>query len=133
MAVSQNKQGASKDNKITGAKNISARLLGVVIDSLKDSKAENIVSIDIRGKSSLADYMIIASGRSHRHVGAIADHLSKALKDNKFPKPRIEGLPHCDWVLVDADDVIVHIFRPEVRDFYNIEKIWSAQFDSDEN
>ncbi len=133
MAISQNKKSASKEKKTIGAKNISALLVDIVIESLKDSKAENIVSIDIRGKSSLADYMIIASGRSHRHVGAIADHLSKALKDNKFPKPRIEGLPHCDWVLVDAGDVIIHIFRPEVRDFYNIEKIWSAQFEGDEN
>jgi ribosome-associated protein len=92
--------------------------------SLEDDKAEEIVSIDIRGKSSLADVMIVASGRSQRHVGALADNLTKKLKEQGFGDIRTEGLPHCDWVLVDAGDIIVHIFRPEVRSFYNIEKIW---------
>ena len=107
------------------------RMVDVVSKSLDDAMAENIVIIDIRGKSSIGDYMIVASGRSHRHVGAVADQLTKSLHDNGFDKPRIEGLPHCDWVLVDAGDVIVHIFRPEVREFYNIEKMWSAEFADD--
>jgi len=106
-------------------------MVDVVSKSLDDAMAENIVIIDIRGKSSIGDYMIVASGRSHRHVGAVADQLTKSLHDNGFDKPRIEGLPHCDWVLVDAGDVIVHIFRPEVREFYNIEKMWSAEFADD--
>jgi len=85
------------------------------------------VVIDLKGKSSVADTMIVASGRSHRHVGAIADHLLRALKESGHGRARVEGLPHCDWVLIDAGDVIVHLFRPEVRSFYNIEKIWSVE------
>jgi len=86
-----------------------------------------VILIDLHDKSSVADAMIVASGRSHRHVGAMADHLLRALKDAGFGKARVEGLPHCDWVLIDAGDVIVHLFRPEVRSFYNIEKIWSVE------
>jgi len=71
--------------------------------------------------------MIVASGRSHRHVGAMADHLLRVLKEAGYGRARVEGLPHCDWVLIDAGDVIVHLFRPEVRAFYNIEKIWSVE------
>ncbi|MBX3568470.1 MAG: ribosome silencing factor [Rhizobiaceae bacterium] len=103
-----------------------SRALKIALASLEDSKAENIVSIDIQGKSSLADHMVIASGRSHRHVAAVADHLVKALKDEGFGNARIEGLPAADWVLIDSGDVIVHIFRPEVREFYNLEKMWQA-------
>jgi ribosome-associated protein len=86
-----------------------------------------VVHIDLKGKSSVADALVIASGRSHRHVGAMADHLLRALKDAGHGKARVEGLPACDWVLIDAGDVIVHLFRPEVRAFYNIEKIWSVE------
>lgn len=100
--------------------------LKTVLDSLEDSKAENIVSIDIQGKSSLGDYMVVASGRSNRHVAAVADHLIKALKDAGLGNARVEGLASADWVLIDAGDVIVHIFRPEVREFYNIEKLWQT-------
>lgn len=99
----------------------------LVLASLDDDKAEEIVSIDIRGKSSVADMLIVASGRSQRHVGAIAEHVTQKLKEAGVGQVRVEGLPHCDWVLVDAGDVIVHIFRPEVRGFYNIEKIWTHQ------
>ena len=99
----------------------------VILAKLDDDQAQDIVSIDLRGKSPVADAMIIASGRSHRHVGAIADHILRALKDVGVGKARVEGLPHCDWVLIDAGDVIVHLFRPEVRSFYNIEKIWSVE------
>ncbi|MGN6143664.1 MAG: ribosome silencing factor [Mesorhizobium sp.] len=104
----------------------SSRALNTVLASLEDSKAENIVPIDIQGKSSLGDHMVIASGRSHRHVAAVADHLLKALKDAGFGGARVEGLASADWVLIDSGDVIVHVFRPEVRDFYNLEKMWLA-------
>jgi ribosome-associated protein len=100
--------------------------IDTVLASLEDSKAENIVSIDIQGKSSLGDYMVIASGRSHRHVSAVADHLLKALKDAGLGNARVEGLAGADWVLIDSGDIIVHVFRPEVRDFYNLEKMWQA-------
>lgn len=103
---------------------IASPALRTVLDSLDDSKAENIVSIDIQGKSSLGDYMVIASGRSNRHVAAVADHLLKALKEGGFGTARVEGLPGADWVLIDAGDIIVHVFRPEVREFYNLEKMW---------
>jgi ribosome-associated protein len=98
----------------------------VVLTSLEDDKAEEILAIDIRGKSSLADMLIVASGRSARHVAALADHVMRKLKDAGVKDVRVEGLPHADWVLVDAGDVVVHIFRPEVRAFYNIEKIWAG-------
>ncbi len=91
---------------------------------LHDAKAEDIVCIDLRGKTALADTMIIATGRSNIHVGAIAERVIKAVKGSGVQAPRVEGLPHCDWVLVDAGDVIVHVFRPEVRQFYNLEKMW---------
>ena len=103
-----------------------SRAIRTVLASLEDSKAENIVSIDIQGKSSLGDYMVVASGRSHRHVAAVAEHLLKALKDAGLGNARVEGLPAADWVLIDTGDVIVHIFRPEVREFYNLEKMWQA-------
>ena len=107
------------------------KMIDVVLQSLEDAKAEQTVAIDIAGKSSLADHMVVTTGRSNRHVSAVADQVVKALRDNGFGKPRIEGLPHADWVLVDGGDVIVHIFRPEVREFYNIEKMWQADFAAD--
>ena len=107
------------------------QMIDVVLKSLDDAKAEETVSINITGKSSLADHMVVTSGRSNRHVSAVADQVVKALRDNGFSKPRVEGLPHADWVLVDGGDVIVHIFRPEVREFYNIEKMWAVDFAAD--
>lgn len=98
----------------------------VVLASLEDDKAEEIISIDIRGKSSFADMLVVASGRSARHVGALADHVMRKLKEAGVNDVRVEGMPQADWVLVDAGDVVVHLFRPEVRSFYNIEKIWSG-------
>jgi ribosome-associated protein len=106
-------------------------MIDVVLKSLEDAKAEQTVAIDITGKSSLTDHMVVTSGRSNRHVGAVADQVIKALREAGYSKPRIEGLPHCDWVLVDGGDVIVHIFRPEVREFYNIEKMWAVDFAGD--
>ena len=110
---------------ISGSDSVS-RALETVLASLEDSKAENIINIDIQGKSSLGDYMVVASGRSHRHVSAVAEQLMRALRDAGLGTPRVEGLPGADWVLIDSGDIIVHIFRPEVRDFYNLEKMWQA-------
>lgn len=101
-------------------------LLALVNAKLDDDKAEDIISIDLRGKTAIADFMVIASGRSQRHVGAVADHLIEALKEAGVRHVRVEGQPACDWVLIDAGDVIVHVFQPEVRVFYNIEKMWAA-------
>jgi len=88
-------------------------------------KAQDIVTLDLRGKTAIGDYMVVASGTSNRHVGSVADNVVKQLKDAGLTGLRIEGQPHCDWVLIDAGDLIVHIFRPEVRDFYGIEKMWA--------
>jgi ribosome-associated protein len=104
----------------------AARALQLVLGSLEDSKGEDIVTIDIAGKSALGDYMVVVSGRSNRHVSAIADHLITDLKSENFGNPRVEGLETGDWVLIDTGDIIVHVFRPEIREFYNIEKMWAA-------
>ena len=104
----------------------STALENAILAKLDDDKAQDIVLIDLKGKSPMADTMIVASGRSHRHVGALADHLLRTLKEQGHGKAKVEGLPHCDWVLIDSGDVIIHLFRPEVRMFYNIEKIWAV-------
>ncbi len=98
--------------------------LTVVLDSLEGSKAEDIVPIDVTGKTPLADHMVVASGRSHRHVGAVADYLLRDLKNAGVKNVRVEGLGAADWVLIDTGDIIIHVFRPEVRTFYNLEKMW---------
>ena len=100
-------------------------LHALVMQSLDDDQAQEVVSIPLAGKSSIADHMVIASGRSTRQVASMATKLAERIKE-KFRKPvRIEGLPVADWVLIDADDVIVHLFRPEVRSFYNLERMWA--------
>lgn len=98
----------------------------LILAKLDDDKAQDVTFIDLKGKSAVADGLVVASGRSHRHVGAMADHLLRALKEAGYGRCRVEGLPSCDWVLIDTGDVIVHLFRPEVRAFYNIEKIWAV-------
>lgn len=100
-------------------------LMNVILDAMEDAKAEEILPIDVKGRSSMADGMVIASGRANRHVAAIADQLVDKLKAHGQKDIRVEGLETSDWVLVDAGDIIVHIFRPEVRSFYNLEKLWS--------
>ena len=100
-------------------------LLNIVIAQLEDAKAEDIIAINLDGKTAIADNMVVASGRSNRHVGAIADQLVEKLKQAGHRHIRVEGMDQCDWVLVDAVDVVVHLFRPEVRSFYNLEKLWS--------
>lgn len=97
-----------------------------ILTALDDLKAEEVVVIDLAGKTSIADHMIVATGRSTTQVGALADRAIKALKEAGAGTPSVEGLPACDWVLIDAGDVIVHLFRPEVRAFYNLEKMWGV-------
>ncbi len=99
----------------------------VVLGRLDEDKAEDVVLIDLKGKSPLADAIVVATGRSARHVSALADHILRALKEAGYGRAKVEGLPQADWVLIDVGDVIVHIFRPEVRAFYQIEKIWSVE------
>jgi len=101
-------------------------VLKLVEASLDDDKAENTVVVDLSGKTAIADFLVIASGTSQRHVGAMADHIQRQLKAQGLKGIAVEGLNQCDWVLIDAGDVIVHLFRPEVREFYNLEKIWMA-------
>ena len=102
-------------------------LLARILTSLDDDKAEDIVTIDLDGRSSLADAIVIANGRSARHVSSIAEHLARRLKEAGYGTRPIDGLQSGDWVLVDAGDVIVHIFRPEVRNYYDLEGMWSVQ------
>ena len=116
-------QGAAGSDAQAAA---SGALKALALGCLDEMKAEETVEIDLVGKTSLADTMIIASGRSQRHVGSIADKIIQEMKNRGFGNARVEGLPACDWVLIDAGDVLVHIFRPEVRGFYNLEKIWGA-------
>jgi len=97
----------------------------VVLQSLDDDQAVEVVSIPLAGKSSIADHMVIASGRSTRQVASMATKLAERLKKDYGKLVRIEGLPTADWVLIDADDIIVHLFRPEVRTFYNLERMWA--------
>ena len=100
--------------------------LSVALAAIEDMKAENTVEIDLLGKTSIADTMVVTSGRSQRHVASIAERVVSELKTAGHGVPRVEGFPACDWVLIDAGDIIVHVFRPEVRGFYNLEKIWGA-------
>jgi ribosome-associated protein len=99
----------------------------LILRSLDDDKAEDVTVIPLAGRSSIADWMVVATGRSTRQVAAMADHLAEKLKPALGGAPHIEGLTQADWVLVDAGDVIVHLFRPEVRSFYAIEKMWSVE------
>ena len=123
------REGAQPGTPPSGLASLNADpncLLKIVLDMLDAAKAEDVVVIDLKGKTSISDQMVVASGRSQRHVGAVADQLAKKLKEEGFGRARVEGMPQCDWVLIDSGDVIIHIFRPEVREFYNLEKMWSA-------
>ena len=126
-AVSRATRRVSKSVSKSGSSHPSAKeTLRIVLARLEDMKAEDSVTIDLNGKSSIGDYMVVTSGRSHVHVAAIADNLVKDLKRAGVTGIRVEGLRQGDWVLIDAGDVIAHVFRPEVRDFYSLEKMWSA-------
>ena len=104
----------------------SDELLAFILNSLDEDKAEDVVSIDLRGRTEVADYMVVASGRSARQVAAISEKLTDRLKQQLGQRTRIEGKDQGDWVLIDCGDVVVHVFRPEVREFYQIEKMWMA-------
>ena len=100
-------------------------LLALVLQQLDDDQAQDLVTIPLAGKSSIADHMVIASGRSTRQVAAMAQKLAEKIKQNGHGPVRLEGLPAADWVLIDAGDIVVHLFRPEVRSFYNLERMWA--------
>ena len=110
-----------------GATERAEALHDLVLRSLDDDKAVEVVSIPLSGKSNIADHMVIASGRSTRQVAAMAQKLAERIKRELGRSVRVEGLPVADWVLIDADDVIVHLFRPEVRSFYNLERMWAFE------
>lgn len=110
----------------TASEQAATDLFPLILHSLDEDKAQEVVSIDLVGKTAIADQMVIATGRSQRHVGALADHLQRRLREAGHGRCKVEGMQSCDWVLLDAGDVIVHIFRPEVRDFYRLEKIWGV-------
>lgn len=112
-------QAAEKEENIP-----AMSMLDLILNSLQSDKAEDIVTIDLAGKSSIADHMVVASGRSTRQVVALAEKMSERLKQTMDVITRVEGKSSGDWVLLDAGDVIVHLFRPEVRDFYQLEKMW---------
>jgi ribosome-associated protein len=124
------KTGASrapKKNSPARARNVEQQpLLSRILVSLDDDKADDVVTIDLAGRSSLADWIVIANGRSQRHVSAMAEHLGRRLKEAGYGTRPIDGMASGDWVLVDAGDVIVHIFRPEVRAYYDLEGMWSV-------
>ncbi len=111
---------------LTGQEPEDGSLVQIVMAGLDDAKAEDTILIDLHGKTSIADAMIVTTGRSSTHVNAIADRVFRAIKDSGRTVPRVEGLVSGDWVLIDAGDVIVHVFRPEVRQFYNLEKMWGS-------
>ncbi|MBN8649726.1 MAG: ribosome silencing factor [Caulobacterales bacterium] len=111
----------------SGSKELSAKLRDIILKSLDEDQADDVLAIDLEGKSSIADFMIIASGRNARHVVAIADHILSKLKDEGLGKIKVEGITNGDWVLLDAGDIIIHLFKPEVREFYALERIWLGE------
>lgn len=121
VAVGLNKQ----EKELNTVENTGDEILNLIEKTLEDNKAENVIVIDLKGKTSIADYMVVASGTSQRHVASLAEKVYENLKAAGFPVS-MEGEEKADWVLIDAFDVIVHIFKPEVRDFYNIEKMWQS-------
>jgi ribosome-associated protein len=127
MSVDKKAQASKSRSQDEGSAKIASAedQLKIIQTVLEDAKALDVVVVDLAGKTSIADYMVVASGRSQRHVGAVAGQISRTLREQGYGRPRVEGLPHCDWVLIDGADIIVHIFRPEVREFYNLEKLWS--------
>ena len=126
-APALSRHGASRAaDAISQPRPAAGEILRLVLARLDDMKAEDTVTIDLSGKTTIADTMVIASGRSNRHVGSIADRVLEDLARAGVRNARAEGMPHCDWVLIDAGDVIVHVFRPEVRAFYQLEKMWAG-------
>jgi ribosome-associated protein len=117
--------GQASAQVIRLAKADTDALLALVLQQLDDDQAQDVVCIPLEGKSSIADHMVIASGRSTRQVAAMAQKLAEKIKQDGFGSVKLEGLPAADWVLLDAGDVVVHLFRPEVRSFYNLERMWA--------
>jgi ribosome-associated protein len=128
QALSRKQPSAAKKKSATSRSAAPTEtLLSRILKSLDDDKAEDIVTIELVGRSSLADAIVIASGRSARHVASIAEHLARKLKEVGYGTRPVDGLSQGDWVLVDAGDIIVHVFRPEVRDYYDLEGMWSVE------
>jgi ribosome-associated protein len=123
--VASLRDGLDRPTLVSKARPDAAETLRIVLARLDDMKAEDTTTIDLRKDSALTDYMVVTSGRSNRHVGSIADRVLEDLRDAGLSGVRVEGMPQCDWVLIDAGDVIVHVFRPEVRTFYNLERLWT--------
>ncbi len=117
----------AKPAKVSKVASDDRETLKLILNELGEAKAEDTLTIDLTGKSAMADALVVTSGRSNRQVGAIADRLEKVLRAAGVRGIKVEGMPHCDWVVLDAGDVIVHIFRPEVRSFYNLEKMWAPE------
>lgn len=118
---------ANTAKSLVGADLSATALHALVMSQLDDDQAQDVVSIPLEGKSSIADHMVIASGRSTRQVASMAQKLAETIKQAGFGHARVEGLPVADWVLIDAGDVVIHLFRPEVRTFYNLERMWSFE------
>jgi len=136
IARSTRRPGKPKSGKSNAAKPKAKPidvdgLLSLVEASLDDDQAEGINTLTLRGKSSMADYMVIATGRNARQIAAMADHLATKLKAAGAATVHVEGLRTCDWVLIDCGDIIVHLFRPEIRSFYNLEKMWGIDMPGD--
>jgi ribosome-associated protein len=129
VSAKQKAHTLSKAPKKSGKDTAAAdKLLADIVDSLEDHKAQDVIVINLRGKSDIADYMVIASGQSGRQVSTMADRLVLVVKDHGIVGAVPEGKGQSDWVLLDGGDVIVHLFRPEVREFYNLEKMWNVDF-----
>ncbi len=107
-------------------------ILSIIVKSLHDDKAQDVIVYDVEGKTSIADQIVIASGRSKRHVASMADHLIRLLKHSYIKRPaKVEGLPNADWVLIDVGDIVIHLFRPEVREFYDLDRLWQDLIETD--
>ena len=118
--------GTDRPDIVSKARPDADETLRLVLARLDDMKAEDTTTIDLRNDSAIADYMVVTSARSNRHVGSVADRVLEDLREAGLTGLRVEGMAHCDWVLIDAGDVIVHVFRPEARAFYNLEKMWTG-------
>lgn len=116
---------AAANTRVTAQAASSEQLHALILKSLDDDQAVDVIDLPLAGKTEIADHMVIASGRSTRQVASMAQKIAEKIKSDLGKNVRIEGLPAADWVLIDADDVIVHLFRPEVRSFYNLEKMWA--------
>lgn len=131
-AVEGRSQNEPKSEFVSSALN-SAELIDHVLQWLDEAKATDVITIDLRDKSVIGDYMVIASGGNERHVAAIADQIQRKLKDLGYGRARVEGQESCDWVLIDIGEIVIHVFRPEVRAFYNLEKMWASDRPTDQS